>query len=68
MPGPTQPWDQSEDPRESTVDLPRLDLPGLTDYFRGAAVLRARAGLPEPAAPPKPAGLPKPAEIGRAHV
>jgi hypothetical protein len=24
MPGPTQPWDQSEDPRESTVDLPRL--------------------------------------------
>ena len=23
MPGPTQPWDQSEDPHESTVDLPR---------------------------------------------
>ena len=23
MPGPTQPWDQSEDPRESTVDLSR---------------------------------------------
>ena len=37
MPGPTQPWDQSEDPRENTVDLPRIDLAGLADYFRGAA-------------------------------
>jgi hypothetical protein len=35
MPGPTQPWDQSGDPRESTVDLPRLDLAGLADYFAG---------------------------------
>jgi hypothetical protein len=37
MSGPTQPWDQSGDPRESTVDLPRLDLSGLADYFRGGA-------------------------------
>jgi hypothetical protein len=37
MSGPTQPWDQSGDPRESTVDLPRLDLTGLADYFRGPA-------------------------------
>ncbi len=37
MSGPTQPWDQSGDPRESTVDLPRLDLSDLADYFRGAA-------------------------------
>ena len=37
MPGPVQPWDKREDPRESTVDLPRVDLAGLADYFRGAA-------------------------------
>ena len=35
MSGPTQPWDQSGDPRESTVDLPRLDLSELANYFRG---------------------------------
>ncbi len=35
MSRPTQPWDQSGDPRESTVDLPRLDLSELADYFRG---------------------------------
>jgi hypothetical protein len=35
MPGPSQPWDLSGDPRESTVDLPRLDLAGLADYFAG---------------------------------
>ena len=37
MTGPIQPRDQPEDPRESTVDMPRVDLAGLTDYFRGAA-------------------------------
>jgi hypothetical protein len=37
MPGSVQSWDQSEDPRENTVDLPRIDLAGLADYFRGAA-------------------------------
>ncbi len=26
MPGPVQPWDQPEDPRDETVDLPRIDL------------------------------------------
>lgn len=28
MAGPTQPWDQPEDPREQTVDLPRIGPPG----------------------------------------
>jgi hypothetical protein len=28
MPGPAQPWDQPEDPRDQTVDLPRIDLAG----------------------------------------
>jgi hypothetical protein len=37
MPGPTQPWDQSEDPRESTVDLPRVDLTEVTDYLSAPA-------------------------------
>ena len=37
MPGSNQSWDQSQDPRENTVDLPRIDLAGLADYFRGAA-------------------------------
>jgi hypothetical protein len=50
MPGPTQPWDQSGDSRESTVDLPRLDVSGLADYLRGASPLPAQepAGLLEP--------------------
>ena len=26
MPGPAQPWDLPEDPRDQTVDLPRIDL------------------------------------------
>ncbi len=37
MPGSGQSSDQSQDPRENTVDLPRIDLAGLADYFRGAA-------------------------------
>jgi hypothetical protein len=37
MPGSTPPWDQSEDPRDSTVDLPRVDLAKLADYFAGSA-------------------------------
>jgi hypothetical protein len=44
MPGSAQSWDQSQDPRENTMDLPRIDLAGLADYFRGAAP------------PPRPAG------------
>jgi hypothetical protein len=28
MPGPAQPWDQPEDPRDQTVDMPRIDLAG----------------------------------------
>ena len=36
MPGPSQPWDQSGDPRENTVDLPRIDLAaGFSEYLRG---------------------------------
>lgn len=68
MSGPTQPWDQSGDPRESTVDLPRLDLAELADYFRGAAGPPEPAGrldpLPEPdrlrssAQDPEPGRLP----------
>jgi hypothetical protein len=50
MPGPTQPWDQSDDPRESTVDLPRIDLAGLTDYLRGVTP----AGSDREKAPPTP--------------
>jgi len=33
MPGPTHPWDQSGDPRESTVDLPRIDLANMPGYL-----------------------------------
>ncbi len=57
MPGPTQPWDQSEDPRESTVDLPRLDLSGLAEYFRGSSPLPEHepAGLLEPLPEQEPA-------------
>ncbi len=66
MPGPAQPWDQSEDPRENTMDLPRIDLAGLADYFRGvapppkpAAPARTLTGLAESSAGPAepPAGL-----------
>jgi len=64
MPGSTQPWDQSQDPRESTVDLPRIDLAGLADYFRGAAppprpAVSAQAvpGEPAPHAPSAEAEL-----------
>jgi hypothetical protein len=46
MPGPTSRWDQHEDPRDNTVDLPRIDVDGLTDYFRRAAPMLE----PEPAA------------------
>ncbi len=57
MAGSTQPWDQSEDPRESTVDLPRIDLAGLADYFRGAAPppRPAVSAQPAPGEPPSPA-------------
>jgi hypothetical protein len=64
MPGSTQPWDQSEDPRESTVDLPRIDLAGLADYFRGAAppprpavAAQLPSGEPAPDAPSAEAEL-----------
>jgi len=62
MPGPTQPWDQPEDPRENTVDLPRVDLAGLADYFRGAAPPpRPAAPAQPPIAPPQiPAGATEP--------
>src|SRR5215469_6548835 len=61
MPGPTQPSDQSEDPRESTVDLPRIDLAGLAAYFRGAAppprpAATAQGAPEEPGSPPASAG------------
>ena len=53
MPGPSQPWDQSGDPRENTVDLPRIDLAGLTGYRRGAAAA-ARPEIPSSALAPLP--------------
>src|SRR5215472_11606939 len=31
MPEAAQPWDQSEDPRDQTVDLPRIDLASFTN-------------------------------------
>jgi hypothetical protein len=66
MPGPTQPWDQSGDPRENTVDLPRIDLAGLADYFRGVAP-PPRPSLPaqapqEPESPASPADADLPAD------
>src|ERR1700684_3976376 len=35
MPGPAQPWDQPEDPRDQTVDLPRIDLTGYANGRTG---------------------------------
>ena len=57
MPGSGQSWDQSQDPRENTVDLPRIDLAGLADYFRGAAPPPRRtvsAQSPPAQSPPAP--------------
>jgi hypothetical protein len=45
MPGSTSRRDPQEDPRDNTVDLPRIDVDGLTDYFRRAAPMLE----PEPA-------------------
>jgi hypothetical protein len=50
MPGSNSRWDQHEDPRDNTVDLPRIDVDGLTDYFRRAA----------PMLEPEPGGLLEP--------
>jgi hypothetical protein len=73
MPGSGQSRDQSEDPRDNTVDLPRIDLAGLADYFRGAAppprpAVSAPSPLEQPESPDEPAeaglatgGLPAPA-------
>ena len=41
MPGSAQPWDLPEDPREQTVDLPRIDL---ASYANGEAGHRDTAG------------------------
>jgi hypothetical protein len=60
MPGPTQPWDQSGDPRESTVDLPRLDLAELADYFRGSPDLPEPGGVLEPLPEPDQGAFPAP--------
>jgi hypothetical protein len=73
MPGPAQPWDQPEDPRDQTVDLPRIDLasfgnghtapePGsgaITRPFYPAEPPRSGAGPRLPAEPPL-APLPPP--------
>jgi hypothetical protein len=50
MPGSTSRRDQHEEPRDNTVDLPRIDVDGLTDHFRRAA----------PMLEPEPAGLLEP--------
>jgi hypothetical protein len=59
MPGSTSRRDQHEDPRDNTVDLPRIDVDGLTKYFRRAAPMLEPepAGLLEPLPEPEPAGL-----------
>lgn len=50
MAGPTQPWDQPEDPREQTVDLPRIGPPG---NGNGRAASGSHAGYSgEPGRPP----------------
>jgi len=50
MSGPTHPWDQDGDPRDNTVDLPRIDPDLDRDYF-GERKSRERASLFEPAPP-----------------
>lgn len=59
MPGSTSRRDQHEDPRDNTVDVPRIDVDGLTDYFRRAAPMLEPepAGLLEPLPEPEPTGL-----------
>src|SRR5580698_4994566 len=54
MPGPTPPWDKSGDPRDNTVDLPRIDAAGLTDFRsrpNGAAGPAATGPGPVPGVP-----------------
>jgi hypothetical protein len=67
MPGPAQPWDPPEDPRDQTVDLPRIDLasfgngPAVPDPGSGG-IARPSSYPPDPppsgAAPPRPGAVP----------
>jgi len=68
------PWDQPDDPRDHTVDLPRMDVGGLTGHLRGTAPLPEQepsgqleplpeqepAGQLEPLPAQEPAGQPEP--------
>jgi hypothetical protein len=47
MPGPTPPWDQSGDPRDNTVDLPRIDPGGPADFRSRRNGARPVPGSPE---------------------
>jgi hypothetical protein len=62
MPGPVQPWDQPEDPRDQTVDLPRIDLAGFGNGR--AASDSGSSGITRPSFyppdPPRPAAAPRP--------
>ncbi len=72
MPGPPQPWDQPEDPRDQTVDMPRIDLAGFGTGHpapengpRSSRHLgdQSRTLPPRPGVPPPPAGRPPSADL-----
>ena len=59
MPGSAHPWDQPEDPRDQTVDLPRIDL---ASFGNGHAADPGSGGITRPSSyppdPPRPGGAP----------
>ena len=72
MPGPPEPWDQPEDPRDQTVDMPRIDLAGFgtghaapENGARSSWHLgdQSRTLPPRPGLPPPPAGRPPSADL-----
>jgi hypothetical protein len=66
MPGSGQSWDHSQDPRENTVDLPRIDLAGLADYFRGAAPPPRASSAQSPPVQSESPAMPPAAEAANA--
>ena len=67
MPGPPQPWDQPEDPRDQTVDMPRIDLAGFgTGHPAPENGPRSSRHLGDQSRtlPPRP-GVPPPPPAGR---
>ena len=72
MPGPPQPWDQPEDPRDQTVDMPRIDLAGFGNGHpapeNGARSSwhlgdQSRTLPPQAGLPPPPVGRPPSADL-----